>query len=223
MSQGLPDHEILTVEEVAAYLRVSERTVYEWAHKGEMPCGKLGTTWRFMRSEVQDWVNERLARSRPAAVRVAVRLADVLTPERVLVLDVATKREALEALIDCLARAPGVADRRELAAEVFRREDLMSTGIGLGVGVPHVRLASVREVVVAVGLSRRDIADYASLDGRPVRVVCMVAAGKDQHAEYLRVLAAVTARLRDERCREALRAAPDPAAAWTILTRDAEP
>ena len=50
-------HDILTLEEVAAYLRVSERTVYDWANKGEIPCGKLGTTWRFKRSEVERWVD----------------------------------------------------------------------------------------------------------------------------------------------------------------------
>ena len=39
--------EILTIEEVAKYLRVSDRTVYDWAQKGEIPAGKIGTVWRF--------------------------------------------------------------------------------------------------------------------------------------------------------------------------------
>ena len=52
-SETVPDHEILTIEEVAQYLRVSERTVYDWANKGDIPCGKLGTTWRFKRTEVE--------------------------------------------------------------------------------------------------------------------------------------------------------------------------
>ena len=45
--------DILTIEEVAKYLRVSDRTVYDWAQKGEIPAGKIGTVWRFKKSEVE--------------------------------------------------------------------------------------------------------------------------------------------------------------------------
>ena len=45
--------EILTIEEVAKYLRVSDRTVYDWAQKGEIPAGKIGTVWRFKKSEIE--------------------------------------------------------------------------------------------------------------------------------------------------------------------------
>ena len=53
--------DILTIEEVAKYLRVSERTVYDWAQKGEIPSGKIGTVWRFKKSEIEKWVNKRLS------------------------------------------------------------------------------------------------------------------------------------------------------------------
>ena len=55
------EDDILTIEEVAKYLRVSERTVYDWAQKGEIPAGKIGTVWRFKKSEIEKWVNERLS------------------------------------------------------------------------------------------------------------------------------------------------------------------
>ena len=55
------DDDILTIEEVAKYLRVSERTVYDWAQKGEIPSGKIGTVWRFKKSEIEKWVNDRLS------------------------------------------------------------------------------------------------------------------------------------------------------------------
>ena len=55
--------DILTIEEVAKYLRVSERTVYDWAQKGEIPAGKIGTVWRFKKSEIENWVNEKLSSS----------------------------------------------------------------------------------------------------------------------------------------------------------------
>ena len=53
-------HEIMTIEDVAKYLRVSERTVYDWAQKGILPGGKIGTTWRFKSADIQKWVNDKL-------------------------------------------------------------------------------------------------------------------------------------------------------------------
>jgi PTS system nitrogen regulatory IIA component len=120
------------------------------------------------------------------------------------------KTEAMDTLIDLLATAPEVKSRDELANAIFRREKLMSTGIGLGIGLPHVRLASVSNVVMAIGINRTDITDYQSLDGLPVRIICMIAAGKYQHATYLKTLVAISPYLRTEGIRQALLQASDP-------------
>ena len=79
----MAEHELLTIEEVADYLRVSERTVYDWAHKGEIPCGKLGTTWRFKRMEVERWVDERLSKRPQNTASQSINIDDVLVPERI--------------------------------------------------------------------------------------------------------------------------------------------
>mgnify|MGYP005640054205 CR=1 FL=1 len=142
-----------------------------------------------------------------------------LAPERVLMLDCRTKKQALQALLACLATAPEVTDPQELAKGIWHREELMSTGIGLGVAVPHVRLASVRDIVMAVGVSREDILDYESLDGRPVRIIFMVAAPAGQHGQYIRLLSAITSRLKDEAFRRAVLEAPDAASIFRLLTQ----
>lgn len=215
------EHDILTIEEVAQYLRVSERTVYDWANKGTIPCGKLGTTWRFKRSEVERWVDDKLSgkRSPSPSDNRSVSIQDVLAPDRVLLLDTGSKPAALEALIACLAKTEEIKDAKQLRDEIFHREELMSTGIGFNVAVPHVRLDSVTNLVAAVGISRRDITDYESLDEKPVRIVCMVAARTDQHAQYLKMLGAVSRTLKSKSVRKALLAAPDPQTAYLILTQ----
>ena len=50
------ESEILTLEEVAVYLKAGKRTVYRLAQKGEIPAFKLGGTWRFRRSELDQWI-----------------------------------------------------------------------------------------------------------------------------------------------------------------------
>ena len=78
----------------------------------------------------------------------------ILKPERILILESKTKKDALQTLAECLAAAPQIKDRDELIKRIFYREGLMSTGIGMGIAVPHVRLASVTEPVMCVGISR---------------------------------------------------------------------
>ncbi|MBI2432211.1 MAG: PTS sugar transporter subunit IIA [Candidatus Hydrogenedentes bacterium] len=211
--------EILTLDEVAQYLRVSQRTVYDWANKRLIPCGKIGTTWRFKRSEIDNWVDQKLAGRPAAAQRSFAGLRDVLSLERIRLLDTESKSEALETLLGLLAKAPEVRDPRELARVMYEREALMSTGMGSGLAVPHVRLASVDDLVVAVGVARGGIADYATLDGQPVRIICMIAAHEHQHADYLRMLAALSALLKETEVRGQLLAAADPATVFEVLTQ----
>ena len=61
------DGEILTLEEVAAYLKAGKRTVYRLAQKGEIPAFKLGGTWRFRRSELDRWIAESINKKKPEA------------------------------------------------------------------------------------------------------------------------------------------------------------
>jgi excisionase family DNA binding protein len=51
--------EILTIEEVAAYLKAGRRTVYRLAANGQIPAFKLGGTWRFRRAELDRWIAAR--------------------------------------------------------------------------------------------------------------------------------------------------------------------
>ncbi|MCU0857509.1 MAG: PTS sugar transporter subunit IIA [Pontiellaceae bacterium] len=215
------NHEIMTIEEVAEYLRVSERTVYDWAQKGQLPGGKLGTTWRFKRSDIEGWVNRRIgsAAPSPAALSSATgMLTRILSPERVVFFDTSEKEPALKTLCAVLGTSPLVHSEAELEQAIFRREELMSTGIGFGVGVPHVRLASVDDLVMALGVAKKPLADYSSLDDVPVQIVCMVAAGGTQHPQYIRALSAISSRLRDEAVRKAVVSAVDALSVFKIFT-----
>ena len=59
--------EILTLDEVATYLKAGKRTVYRLAQQGEIPAFKLGGTWRFRRSELDRWIAESINKTKPEA------------------------------------------------------------------------------------------------------------------------------------------------------------
>jgi PTS system nitrogen regulatory IIA component len=213
------DEDILTLEEVAKYLRVSERTVYEWAQRGEVPAGKIGTVWRFRKCDIVAWVNDRISANRSAPGAEQVQAEAIISPDRVLFLDLPSKKEALTALADNIAQAPQVKNRQELVAEILKREELMSTAIGRGIAIPHVRLASVTDLVVSVGISRCDIPDFQSLDDEPVRLLFMIAAAYNQHAYYLQTLSFFSARLKNNELRRALLSARSREEVYAILTK----
>ena len=55
-----PD-EIMTVEEVAKYLKMKPQTVYKWAQEGKLPGAKLGKEWRFRRRILDEWIDSSIA------------------------------------------------------------------------------------------------------------------------------------------------------------------
>lgn len=54
------DDKIMTLEEVAEYLRLTPQTIYTWAQEKKIPAVKLGKEWRFRKSLVDKWFNEHL-------------------------------------------------------------------------------------------------------------------------------------------------------------------
>ncbi|MDR2797804.1 MAG: PTS sugar transporter subunit IIA [Treponema sp.] len=210
--------DILTIDEVAKYLRVSERTVYDWAQKGEIPSGKIGTVWRFKRSEIEKWVNDRLSVNTVIPQTGTVHVESIISPDRILFLDYSTKRDALLALVDNIATAPQIKNREELSTEILKREELMSTAIGRGIAIPHVRLSSVTDLVVSVGISRKDIIDFQTLDDEPVRLLFMIAAAVNQHIYYLQTLSFFSARLKNRDLRNALLNANNTQEVYELLS-----
>ena len=211
------EEEILTIEEVAKYLRVSERTVYDWAQKGEIPSGKIGTAWRFKKSELENWVNERLSVNKMVFSGGNIHLETILSPDRIIFLNYSAKRDALLALADNISSAPQIKNRQEVAQEILKREELMSTAIGRGIAIPHIRLPSITDLVVSAGISQVDILDFQALDDEPVRLIFMIAAASNQHAYYLQTLSFFSARLKSKQLRDSLLASKTPHDAYEIL------
>lgn len=199
------EDDILTIEEVAKYLRVSDRTVYDWAQKGEIPAGKIGTVWRFKKSEVENWVNERLSSSsNTKRTDVSVQVKNILSPDRVVFITQSAKRDALTELANVLADAPQVKRGDELLSEILKREELMSTAVGRGIAIPHVRLSSVTDLVMAVGVCRTPLSDFQTVDDKPVNLLIMIAAAYNQHTYYLQTISYFSAKLKSQELRDAI-------------------
>jgi PTS system nitrogen regulatory IIA component len=112
----------------------------------------------------------------------------MMATERIIDLQGKDKTSVLTELVDVLALSPNVKDRDALLSALIEREQIVSTGIGIGIAVPHVKISSVEDFVVAIGRSHRGV-DFDALDGQPVHIIVMIAASDKQASDYLKVMA----------------------------------
>ncbi len=151
---------------------------------------------------------------------VEISLAKVIKLERIVVLPKAGKAQVLDTLCDILGQTGEVTDPEDLRRGIYHRESLMSTGIGRGLGIPHVRLKSVSDIVAAVALVPTGIDDYVSMDTEPVKLVFMIAARDNQHAEHLRLLSLLSSSLKSDAFLKVLTSAPSPEALYQLLIEE---
>jgi excisionase family DNA binding protein len=72
--------DIMTVEEVARYLKLKPQTVYKWAQEGQIPAAKLGKEWRFRRRLLDEWIDRRIYESQAGQNLIERRQADKDAP-----------------------------------------------------------------------------------------------------------------------------------------------
>jgi len=81
-----------------------------------------------------------------------MNIADYLEDRLVAFLDVDTRNEAIDVLIEVLDQAGKLPDRAVFRNALLHREQLVSTGIGMGVAVPHAKLTGLSEFFIAIGM-----------------------------------------------------------------------
>ena len=92
---------------------------------------------------------------------------------------------------------------REIVDVLLEREQLGSTGIGGGIGIPHGKLPSINTIVVGFGLSREGV-DFDSLDNKPVHIFFLLITPTNSTGSHLKVLAQISRLLKERQFRESL-------------------
>jgi len=138
-----------------------------------------------------------------------MKLSSLISPERVIDLRAKTKNDALKELFRVIEQAPEITDKRKFETSIIERESILTTGIGFEFAVPHVKIPSVSNFVMALGRNASGI-DFDSLDGKPVKIVVMIGSSDRQRDEFLKVLAEVVLLFKEERFRRKLLKAKTP-------------
>ncbi|MEN9344287.1 MAG: hypothetical protein RLZZ453_1074 [Chlamydiota bacterium] len=122
----------------------------------------------------------------------------------VLFLDADSRDEALDSLIESLSEQGRLQDEGRFRQAVLDREQIVSTGIGFGVAIPHAKLKNYSDFFVAIGIQKGRGIDWNSLDGLPVNLIFLIGGPEDRHTEYLKILSTLTAVIRNESKRRSL-------------------
>ncbi|MBN1755812.1 PTS sugar transporter subunit IIA [bacterium] len=114
------------------------------------------------------------------------------------------KEEVLNELIHLMDKNKLITNREAVLEALLQRESVASTGIGLGVALPHAKTEGVKGIILAFGKSDKGI-DFNAFDGKKVHLVFMVLAPEDSITSHLAILAKLSLLLKEEKNRERLR------------------
>lgn len=147
---------------------------------------------------------------------VMIKISKYLDPRLVVFLNEETRDAALQSMVNALHQAGKLEDPASFFKAIIEREKIVSTGIGMGVAIPHAKLSSCEDFFVVVGIVKKGI-DWNALDGGPVRLIFMIGGPDDKQTEYLQILSRLTFALKDEHRRKKLLTLNSPNAIIDLL------
>ncbi|MCD6441158.1 MAG: PTS sugar transporter subunit IIA [Candidatus Marinimicrobia bacterium] len=148
-----------------------------------------------------------------------MKLTEILTTDLILYpVKATTKEEVISQLIDVLVKNGKLTEPEEAKSAVFKREELMTTGVGKGVALPHGKYAHTEEVLISFGISKEGV-NFDAIDGQPVYIFVMLLTPEKYPGKHLKLLSKFSRMLNIAECREELLGADSAAEIAEILYR----
>jgi PTS system nitrogen regulatory IIA component len=134
-------------------------------------------------------------------IKIMIKISKYLDAKLVASFDAKTRDEALNALIEKADAAGKLKNKQVFLDAIMDREKIVSTGIGMGVAIPHAKLADYDDFFIVIGILQKGV-DWAALDHAPVRLIFMIGGPDDKQTEYLQILSSLTVAIKDEERRK---------------------
>jgi nitrogen PTS system EIIA component len=145
-----------------------------------------------------------------------MEITDLITPRSVVAqLRATTKKQALQELAKRASAMTGIQERT-IYDVLIERERLGSTGIGMGIGIPHGRLPGLDRLCGIFARLDRPVA-FEAIDDQPVDLIFLLLAPESAGADHLKALARVSRLLRDQTVCEKLRGTDNVDALYALL------
>ena len=127
-----------------------------------------------------------------------MKIRDLLAVESIDLNGKATgKTDVLNQCVDLMAKSGKISDVEKYRKGVFAREDEGTTGIGMGIAIPHCKSDAVKKAGLAAMVVKNGV-DFESLDGTPAKIIFLIAAPNTEDNVHLQVLSKLSVMLMDE-------------------------
>ncbi len=133
-----------------------------------------------------------------------VAISNYLHEELIVFLDQTTRDATIQFLVDLLDGVGRLKDKKAFHDALLEREKIVSTGIGLGIAIPHAKLEGYDDFFIAIGIQKNNGIDWKALDGSPVRIIFMIGGPENKQTEYLHILSRLTTAIKDPELRKQL-------------------
>lgn len=141
----------------------------------------------------------------------------LLRPEHVRIALPGTSKDAvINALVDVLEGHEAIDNLEAVRSAIFEREEMMSTGVGKGLGLPHAKTGAVTETVGAFATTAEPV-DFGSIDDSPIRLLLLLVGPEEHKSQHVKILGRISRLISRDSLRSQLVEADEPETVIDIL------
>jgi PTS system fructose-specific IIA component len=134
-----------------------------------------------------------------------MNIVDLLDESTVIAgLNASSKKDVLNQLIDLFSELVSDEQLEKIRSAVFERENIMSTGVGKGLAIPHGKCAGLEKTLAGFALLDKPV-DYDAIDGQPVQMVFLMVGPEKQNSTHIKLLSRISRLMNNAEFREELR------------------
>lgn len=130
-------------------------------------------------------------------IKIMSNITKYIDPRLIAFLQAENRDQAIESLVDIAYKQGKIENIEQFYNAIIEREKIVSTGIGMGVAIPHAKLPIHDTFFIAIGILQKGV-DWNAIDSNPVRLVFMIGGPDDKQTEYLQILSNLTQVIKNE-------------------------
>ncbi len=132
-----------------------------------------------------------------------MNLNELIKSDSVVFLDTVEMRDTIKVLANKAIELGYIKEEDNFEEAILSREELVSTGIGLGISIPHAKMEGIKNFFAVIGICKNGL-DWDSIDRKPVRAVFMIGGPDAEKKEYLRIMSKLILIMKNEERRNKL-------------------
>ena len=128
-------------------------------------------------------------------------LSNYLDKNLITFLEETSRDEAILALVELAYKQGKLQDKNLFYEAIIKRENIVSTGIGMSIAIPHAKISGLKDFFIVIGILNKGL-EWNSLDGAPVRCVFLIGGPENKQTEYLKILSSLTQAIKEDNIRK---------------------